>query len=439
MATSDFRNTIEALHAYTDTQSKGHNVRFIPNFHQPVQNSGDVVEMSVRDSVPSRVFRAFRRNHENPYCEYIQKEMFDPESLEEGFKTQVKKKVLGDSGYYSSKKPFESFKRIATCYYGKPSVEAKDIVGARGFAQYLYACWAKEDGVILNPGILHFTVAREYALEVQRDPDTYRSIFTKSSAGKENLLIEEPHITPEVILRALEEVVPNKNFLNCIAKTKFPSDLPGQSEVMAAVFASASTPYYNFMKTLCGIKQVAVEGSRTEWMVLVDTWLKILKMTPKGSYLVGYIETVISIFREIIYHSFDVDTSDQKLRQNAETFFSGMFWSSKTCDSGSEYALEGWFKKLYFNPKFEKQGYGGRKYMSGMFPGRDEYISGYPSHSSYVSWEVVETGRCYARISGIFHCYRVRKNNMTFLIPRYGWRTYTIEDSETFKKLRDGL
>jgi len=244
-----------------------------------------------------------------------------------------------------------------------------------GLIQYVFTAWAKELGVVLRPDMFMFTIASEIKNLVYEKPEEFRSLFT-TSAEKTNIVIVQ--LTIEKLISKLQTLIPNKNIFDVYTNTHFESAPPNFNIAMAVTMCDMVTPYYNFMTTMCGIPQVMVKGTESEWKYLVervDTLINEFKVSPST---VQYLQSVKKTLMDMVQSAFHGNGS----------IFSTMFAyeKNKNCGSGhAEVLINGWIKCFYVDHKYD-------------------YISSYPSHLSclpYNDEDIPEKHRYYYYATGL--------------------------------------
>eukprot|EP01060_Flectonema_neradi_P031819 TRINITY_DN4929_c0_g3_i2.p1 TRINITY_DN4929_c0_g3~~TRINITY_DN4929_c0_g3_i2.p1 ORF type:complete len:470 (+),score=82.17 TRINITY_DN4929_c0_g3_i2:54-1412(+) len=394
---------------------------FSPDFKQPVANSAEVERKELRKGVPVRKFKTMRFTPSNP--------------VGMGSDTNLSSRVFAQiTGV--SKPP------IVNKAYGLSGIEEASF-GHSNLAWYLYTCWAKEMGAVLRPDMFWFTIVNEIAREVKLFPNHYRSLFTASDE-KIELTVEsrEVHVLPiDSLDSLLSDNVPDKVFKACITDVPFVTETSeGFSEVIKASFANMASPFYDYCMVTCGIPEVAVEGEAEDWLAMIQSCKIMSKRFPAGSRLVAYVEHVAKLLHDIHIHAFVSDLSKVEVRQASESFFSGIFWSTDGCGSGSPYYCKGWICQLYnrttddeHSTRCAAERGDMEEAFESSFMKRHQVgeITEFPAHISSVELEQMPMRRRFTQISGLFYS----KCEGSYFIPFYGTATYELSQKE-FEKTR---
>ena len=104
-----------------------------------------------------------------------------------------------------------------------------------------------------------------------------------------------------------------------------------------AAFADTVSPYYDFRAFACGIPSIKLEGEKSDWIKLRDSWANLGKLFYKTHK--EYVERVYTLLDQIVY-SF----SDKQFWKNL------YWWESCFCE---ETKVFGWYRTLYKDvPKY---------------------------------------------------------------------------------------
>jgi len=228
-----------------------------------------------------------------------------------------------------------------------------------GLIQYLAVAWANEKGIILRPDMFHHQIVCEIAKDVIENPEMYRSLYTKSSE-KTNIEIITMGSDDEFISlldEELEKSVPDKEFKKLFTDVKFKSQPETYEIVKRICFSHSATPFYNYMRTLCGYPSISIPDVLEDWINLYDFTVKIATIiknkcnyvskysweTDKTSPIVKYLVKCASHIKEIIDLYFD----NEKIKEKLNNIF--YIEDEYRCGSGhdSPYNVYGWITDFY--------------------------------------------------------------------------------------------
>jgi len=251
-----------------------------------------------------------------------------------------------------------------------------------GLIQYIFTAWAQELGVVLRPDMFLFTIVSEIKNVVYEQPDAFRSLFSTSNEKVDLTIVD---LTIDRLVDALESKIPNKKIFNVITKSKFTSSSPNFETAMAITLCDMTTPYYNYIGTMCGIPKVMIKGDKNEWLYLVNQ-IKILQNEFNDfstSVLTLYFARVIDTLNNLITSVFE-GSFFRILWNSKGTYLKTMFTyeRNKECMSGhSDVVIDGWITNFYVKP--------------------GDYVNTFSSHLSCLPYYHKDLQKYYYYVSGL--------------------------------------
>lgn len=228
-----------------------------------------------------------------------------------------------------------------------------------GLIQYLAIAWANEKGIILRPDMFHHQIVCEISKNVIENPEMYRSLYTQSSEKTtiEIITMGDDNEFISLLDKELEKSVPNKEFKKLFTDIKFKSEPDSYEIVKRICFSHSATPFYNYMRTLCGYPSISIPDALEDWILLYDFIVKIATIikneckyvskyswkTDKTPPIVNYLIKCASHIKEIIDCYFD----NEKIKEKLQNIF--YIEDDYKCGSGhdSPYNVYGWITDFY--------------------------------------------------------------------------------------------
>lgn len=212
-------------------------------------------------------------------------------------------------------------------------------VSLRGFIQNVDYAWRQETGLEIRPEVLFHLFCSEINKQVIKNSDKYCSLFTTSSDKKD--IVMNP-FSLEALIQKLSDLMPNKELVDVVCNTTFTTAPEIFPNVMAITMASMSSPYYDYISSLCGIPKIRIAGSRNDWDKIVQSVDRLAKIFAAYPEMILYCTTVKEVVSSIIKSVF-VDR-DGKYLANIYTRE-----KNNVCMSGhDEVLMNGWAQQLYF-------------------------------------------------------------------------------------------
>lgn len=237
----------------------------------------------------------------------------------------------GTSGCGESRKKRKITKRVI--------VDSTDITKdtcliQEDYLDYLERCYEWDNGYVIKPDFIWFTIMCEMANIINGDPETFRKYYTVSP--KKILIILPSSINkngiPELPIDiATEEVmkrVPSDISEELIAP-KFTTSTEKSQLAFRVAFLESVKEYYSFGTVGCGYSRVKILGEIKDYKLMITNLKKIMKIIPEFK---PYFTNCISAIQEIIKE------------WNNKYFWSYICWSEHGYGSHS---IDGWFTKFF--------------------------------------------------------------------------------------------
>jgi hypothetical protein len=202
------------------------------------------------------------------------------------------------------------------------------------YLTYLEMCWKKHFNAVIRPDFIWQVIACEIGIHIKDNAEKYRSLFTDSDVKKEiSVQTADPVVLPiDDIIDRLFELVP---FDATAFMPEFTTTTQNSRLAFGAALCDAMSPYYNYSMYLCGIPKIKLEGTRSDWEFLLDSFNTIAEVLDIGEYH----RTVNHVLEGII-------DSFSSTKEDNINFFNEIISIDK-CGSGSEYLATGWITKLF--------------------------------------------------------------------------------------------
>ena len=272
-------------------------------------------------------------------------------------------------------------------YFGSIPVGA---VKTRGFIHYLGQAWNRHYPVRITPTDIWYTIVGEIALEINKNPNNYATLFTTTPGEKQAIIIQtddEETIDIDMLVDRIKGLLPTQGdtFL-----PSFSTDTDISRFALNVSFCDMTSPYYNYFTMMCGIPAVEVGGTEEDWK-RIQTNLEMLENVFKTSSLTFYLGRCRTLVGEMIKNT---------LKGNAADYFKKMVSVCK-CGSGGEEDLSGWILG-FLNTNRENQ-----------ISMRTDNIH---THIAKMTYTNLETQRKFQIAAGVMYVY-VNENGL--LLPGY--------------------
>lgn len=260
-----------------------------------------------------------------------------------------------------------------------------------GFLGLLADCYSRHEKLRIQPQDLWYIVLNELAVEINSQPNLYRELFT-DTADKQTIMVQSStpeRLSVEAIVEVLRTRLPGLNVDSLISRLS--TQTTGSQTAMAAAVCHMAAPYYNYMTYMCGLPEIEVTGTLSDWLGLESAGIKLATVFESiNPRLDRYLTRVCGIFLEIA----------KQLRRGEPTpsYWKNIF-TTKNIGSGSELLISGWITDLYFKKRELAK------------------LENYTSACSVVPFTNLETKREFVAIHGAFG---VSRNAEGFLSCEYG-------------------
>jgi len=269
------------------------------------------------------------------------------------------------------------------------------------YMTYLTTAWAEHSPIVFNPDIMWFAVINEIAKAVVKDPDSYRSLFTKSPDKIEILVpvnsSDEP-LPIDLIVSELSSLVPIdiNLFMPWFSTT---TQMARLSHL--ASFAETCSPYYSYMTFLCNFPKIRIDGTLNDYDLAVGRAVAVYNEFDRiNAPLAAWMgKTMLPWLSNIA----------DAVHKNDTKFFQDIL-TAQRCGSGGEIAVDGWWSRLFVEqPKYERK------------------PANFPTQIARVPWTNADTGRKFSLNCGVFYSI---VGNEDFIEPQFGWVQNEIVYSE---------
>ena len=237
----------------------------------------------------------------------------------------------GASG--SSGRPIQIERKIVD----STDINEKTVRLQEDYLEYLEMAYESDNGIVIKPDFIWFTILCEMAKEINSNPETFRKYYTTAKEGKTLIVLPSSCSNigvPELPLNiATEEVLKRvpSNLTEDLIVPNF-STLTERSELaFKCSFIESISPYYEFGMVGCGYSRIKVLGTQKDYKLMITTLNKISKIIPEfKDYFKHCIEAIDDIIKE----------------WNNKYFWKNICWT----DHGyARHDVDGWFIKFFRN------------------------------------------------------------------------------------------
>ena len=306
--------------------------------------------------------------------------------------------------------PYANHKHSVKCGYRRESCETKpgrlirqpnyppDAELHGSFLYTLSNAYSHHQSVSFAPHDLWYVLLTEIARMVEKTPEEFRSIYTKSPEKIEILVpTNDPTYLPlDLIISELTRLVPVDISLFI---PEFSTHTDNSRVACMAAFADAAKSFYSYMTFCCGIKSLEVRGTVNDWKMFKYNLGEIKKLfeSAKPARSIGTsIGTWLTKVEDRIQNIID------SLNGGDTEFYRDIF-STTRVGSGGELNVNGWFGSEFFRES-----------------GSNPKITNYPNTWSLVPFKNVDTGRTFTDAFGCFYS----TNNNGMRTPHYDRFTF---------------
>lgn len=218
-----------------------------------------------------------------------------------------------------------------------------------GFLSIMAHAYSQHEKLRIAPHDLWFIVLTEIAKIINKSPETYRDLFTRSS-DKIEITVQTDDVTtidPAALMDQLVHLVPTDTTIFLPRLSTMDSDV---NVAFMAVFCDMVKEYYSYSTFMCGIPEIELTGTEEDWSELVYCVASLavnvfVDRDPKATkYLIQVGDLFDNILNQVKAGEADVD------------FWKDIF-RSKNVGSGGELLINGWITKLFVEthqvPKLE--------------------------------------------------------------------------------------
>jgi hypothetical protein len=268
-----------------------------------------------------------------------------------------------------------------------------------GLIQYMFVAWAREQGVVLTPDILFFTVMSEIKIYVNEVPDHFRGLFS-NKVNKQQISVSD--LTIEKIVRELGTLIPNEELFNVITETTFTTAPHHFPEILGITFADMCTPFYSYDRVMCGIPRVKIMGTNEDWTLFrtaIEKLRSIFGHNRCPRPILDYLDSVNN----------NIHALTRAISTNDTAYFSDMFSYAKDDECSIDPVVaKGWILDYYMN--LHKEGIG--------------YINKYPSHFNCLPYREASDPH------NVKYCYYACGLSSSRLVDGYLYPQYDIMHCE---------
>lgn len=243
---------------------------------------------------------------------------------------------------------------------------AKQYAYHTSFLRYISMCYNHHVPVTLTPDALWYTVVAEIAQHVLRNVEPYRALFTDSDEKKSvDLLVGADGDMDVAALAAIVRTL--VRFDTSTVDLRLSTDSDESLLARDAAFLEMCSPYYDYFTYACGFPLVVLTGTPEDYELMAA---KARQLAGIFTAAADYLHGVADIFATLW-------TADAE-------FWDKMF-HVKTCGSGSQQDIYGWFVGSLFMP--DKR--------------RARRLELFPEHLSTFTWEHRGSGNRYRLVAGM--------------------------------------
>ena len=262
-----------------------------------------------------------------------------------------------------------------------------------GYLGMLSYAYSHHEKIAFGPHDLWYIVLTELATVIKNNETVCRQLFTRSET-KVNIVVPTDDIASidiSKIVDQLRDLIPID--LNAFIPTL--STYTTNIELaMCAAICDGVQKYYSYMTFMCGIPEIKLTGTETDWLKLERCASDIADLFE----FVGLedVVTYINGVRQII-ESIMLTYNDPTSSSNVE-FWKSIF-TSKNIGSGGELSISGWITKLFY-----------KKHPTNK-------LEHFTTNLAIVPFKNAETGREFLSVHG---CFEQRRTDDGFLHSGYG-------------------
>lgn len=207
--------------------------------------------------------------------------------------------MSGTSG--SSNAPVEKKERVRKIVNIDEVINDNVYQTHEDYLDYLEMTYEGDNGCVVKPDFIWFTILSELTQYINTDPDRFRKYFTTSDK-KEKISVAGEHKNGYVDIRLdlLTEKVLQKipsNFTEDLIIPQFSTLTDNSKLAFMASFLESMSNYYTFGAVACGFSKIKVLGTIEDYQLMISTLNKIIGIIPEFT---DYLNVCISAIEEII-------------------------------------------------------------------------------------------------------------------------------------------
>lgn len=245
-----------------------------------------------------------------------------------------------------------------------------------GLFDLLSKCYSTHQKVRINPHDIWYIIQTEITKLINKEPKTYRSLFTDSPRKIELKFPTNSVETldPMLIFERLTSLM--KFSPNLFVKT-FSTSTPEVILAGVASLAESASNYYSYTTFMCGIPEIEFGGTLADWAQL-KVYISELSNPFKDTKVSKYLTKVYTLIERLTV----------AFEENDVNYIKNIF-TQKNVGSGVELTIDGWITDLYAEvPSLKK-------------------LENFKYTYSIIPYKNLETGREFRSIYGGFEAIQV--------------------------------
>jgi hypothetical protein len=190
----------------------------------------------------------------------------------------------------------KSFNNKQQCEFLVNKLPGDKTVYHQGYLEYLLASWHNDCGTQCGPWDLWTIILHQFNAIIQKNPERYAKIFTKSGKSHE---IRLNKFNMDEFLSKVKEMIPfdMSLFFPNFDKNSVPANY---IECLHGQFAEIVSEYYPVIIYTCIIPKVRVVGSESDWQALLNAIKNINQLFVSNGIPIPYISRCIDVIQEFI-------------------------------------------------------------------------------------------------------------------------------------------
>lgn len=207
----------------------------------------------------------------------------------------------------------------------------------QNYLEYLSVCWANHYGAVISPDMLWHIVLCELSMEVSKNPETYRDLFSDSKEKQEiSVLTDDPMVLP---VEKVVEILKSKcNFNIDLFMLRFSTTQQMERFAFGVAFLDLVSPYYSYSMYCCGIPYVELCGSAGDYHMGANILDELSVDFAASPPLSNWLKSAADTFQQLSFVKAGL--------QNNLDFTK--FFALERCGSGSQVEVAGWIRNFFF-------------------------------------------------------------------------------------------